>query len=342
MVDNGEQQARIASVLATKADLVRAMDAYVQRLHSSSQTAATSYTATERRAEQESWRLPTDPVRLVKSPKNAKPSYHVMVNDQQQLPPTLFDSKALKLVNRFIARLEQQHPELMTTPVKLKQPWIPDGHTEQRIVAFENTINHYFVAEVAPVIKAILNSSRPEARFEVIEGSPNSHADLFLHVRIKNADGLWVFSSVAVELKRPYGANHEKSAIASRKKWPRWMRDADMPNDKVAEHVLRQIFEYMQGSDDGAPEYVRGSIAPHVGLISNYNSTWIVSIRSVADTASRSAPPTERLYVSSRFSLDSTETPIAFVYAYVLDGIIADMKASKSGYKEEKDLDNSE
>ncbi|KAJ2630677.1 hypothetical protein GGF44_004060, partial [Coemansia sp. RSA 1694] len=91
----------------------------------------------------------------------------------------------------YIARLEQQNPELMATPVKLRKPWVPDGHTKQRILAYEHTINHYFVVEVAPVIKAILNASRPEARFEVIEGSPNGHADLFLHVRIKNADGLW-------------------------------------------------------------------------------------------------------------------------------------------------------
>ncbi|KAJ2575708.1 hypothetical protein GGH95_003734, partial [Coemansia sp. RSA 1836] len=157
------------------------------------------------------------------------------------------------------------------------------GHTKQRILAYEHTINHYFVAEVAPVIKAILNASRPEARFEVIEGSPNGHADLFLHVRIKNADGLWVFSSVAVELKRPYGTDHEDLARASREKWPRWMRGAEMPNDKVAKHVLRQIFDYMRGSNAKAPEYVKGSIASHIGFVSNYNSTWIISVESDTD-----------------------------------------------------------
>ncbi|KAJ2640529.1 hypothetical protein GGF44_002547, partial [Coemansia sp. RSA 1694] len=142
--------------------------------------------------------------------------------------------------------LERDHPELMTTPVKLKQPWVPDGHMKQRVLAYEHTINHYFVAEIAPVIKAILNAKWPEARFEVIEGSPNGHADLFLRVRIKKTDDLWVYSSVAVELKRPYGTDHEESAIASRKKWPKWMRDAEMPNDKVAEHTpIAFVYAYI-------------------------------------------------------------------------------------------------
>ncbi|KAJ1663182.1 hypothetical protein GGF38_003227 [Coemansia sp. RSA 25] len=226
----------------------------------------------------------------------------------------------------------------MTTPVKLKQPWVPDGHMKQRVLAYEHTINHYFVAEIAPVIKAILNAKWPEARFEVIEGSPNGHADLFLRVRIKKTDDLWVYSSVAVELKRPYGTDHEESAIASRKKWPKWMRDAEMPNDKVAEHVFRQIFTYMRGSDAKAPEYVKGSIASYIGFVSNYNSTWIISVEQAtnAGAASNSGRPSKHLCVSNRFSLDCTETPIAFVYAYILNEILTKMEANKSRYKEEK------
>ncbi|KAJ2333502.1 hypothetical protein GGI00_002299, partial [Coemansia sp. RSA 2681] len=214
-VDNSERQAHISSVLAAKAGLIRAMDTYVQCLRGSSQTAATSEMATEGQAEQASWRLPTEPIPLVKSPDDAKPSYHAMGKGRKCPLPIDCRSGTQDLVQDYIARLEKQHPELMTTPVRLRKPWVPDGHAEQRIVAFEHTINHYFVAEVAPVIRAILNAKWPEARFDVIEGSPNGHADLFLRARIKNADGLWVFSFVAVELKRPYGINHEESAIAS-------------------------------------------------------------------------------------------------------------------------------
>ncbi|KAJ2459193.1 hypothetical protein GGF42_001619 [Coemansia sp. RSA 2424] len=339
MIANNQEQEYVSFALSAKADFEKAVDADAQCQRSSSQIAVTSDTAIGGQPRQESWRRPKDPVPLVRSPKRASPSYHVMGSGRGRLPSTRFDSKIQDHVQEYITRLEQQHPELMTTPVKLNKPWIPDGHKKQRIVAYEHTINHYFVAEVAPLIKAILHTSRPEARFEVIEGSPNGQADLFLRVCIKNKRKEWVYSSVAVELKRPYGTKHEESARASQENWPEWMRDAEMPNDNVAELVLRQIFAYMRGSDARAPRYVRGSITSHIGFVSNYNGTWIISVESHANATTNSGCPSKCLRVSSRFSLDSTKIPIAFVYAYVLDRIVADMKTSTEGYKEEKDLD---
>ncbi|KAJ2546788.1 hypothetical protein GGH95_006763, partial [Coemansia sp. RSA 1836] len=135
MVANNQEQEYVSFALSAKTDFEQAVVAHAQRQHSSSRTAATSDTRTEGQAEQESWQLLTDPVQLVHSPSDAKPSYHVMTS-QKRLLPIDYRSKTQGLVQDYIARLEQQHSELMATPVKLRKPWVPDGHTKQRILAY--------------------------------------------------------------------------------------------------------------------------------------------------------------------------------------------------------------
>ncbi|KAJ1671468.1 hypothetical protein GGF44_002081 [Coemansia sp. RSA 1694] len=220
----------------------------------------------------------------------------------------------------------------------------------------EQVITGYFLAEFEPAIREVLRVTRPEAEFVVIQGNTHGHADLFLQVRVKDKTGQWIYSSMAVEFKLPYGEN--KRPIDGSTSSPEWAKIAEMPSSRLAWQFAMQLDKYMSEGSCGAPDAVKGTVNPRFGIGSTYNETWIFEAKPkdgkplrakakppapvpVAGSSTNPDPealaqaqprdPSE-MAISDRFSAANQDPCIAAVFAYPLIIIVDDMKDSTSGY----------
>ncbi|KAJ2013329.1 hypothetical protein GGI14_005434, partial [Coemansia sp. S680] len=256
----------------------------------------------------------------------------------------------LEELDKYVDKIKQLHPLLMSSRAKLGENNLSQLDKQRRIVNHEQDVAAFFRSEIVSKIRHIISSRRPNVLFEAIEGYPTSHADMFFKVGVENADGTLVCSSVAVELKRPYGDDYVPETPKVRNGWPNWVSAAEMPSEEFAKRAIHQILHYMEGNDTRAPPSVRGSIVRNIGILSTFNVTWIV-IAAAADhsfetntsllaelpvtiTNARNEQPRPRLYISQPLHIDSEDLPIALAYTYVIEHIIDCMANSTGGYKE--------
>ncbi|KAJ2816718.1 hypothetical protein GGI24_005638, partial [Coemansia furcata] len=151
------------------------------------------------------------------------------------------------------------------------------GHdVDLRYLPSEHGIVGYFCADIVPVVREILKVSRPGAELLTIVGNPTNQADMFFQVRVKNAAGQWVYSSVPVEFKRPY--SYDKKPAAGLTQSPEWAMEAEMPTPEFGQRVVMQLYGYMSEGSYGAPSVVVGTINPRFGFFSTYNDTWFLEL----------------------------------------------------------------
>ncbi|KAJ2251831.1 hypothetical protein GGI13_003627, partial [Coemansia sp. RSA 455] len=257
---------------------------------------------------------------------------------------------ALFIQDAYVDKIKQLHPLLMSSRAKLGENNLSQLDKQRRIVNHEQDVAAFFRSEIVSKIRHIISSRRPNVLFEAIEGYPTSHADMFFKVGVENADGTLVCSSVAVELKRPYGDDYVPETPKVRNGWPNWVSAAEMPSEEFAKRAIHQILHYMEGNDTRAPPSVRGSIVRNIGILSTFNVTWIVIAAAanhsfetntsllaelpVTITNARNEQPRPRLYISQPLHIDSEDLPIALAYTYVIEHIIDCMANSTGGYKE--------
>ncbi|KAJ1995313.1 hypothetical protein GGI04_005844, partial [Coemansia thaxteri] len=173
------------------------------------------------------------PIALVHSPDTATPSLrpHSVGFDMD----IDFGRHELLRARQFQESTLRRFPVLRTRVVPVE----PTDHiwrgVAHRHLPAESDITSYFVAEVEPRVRAIVETLRPTATFSVVRGHQTAHADLFLQVSMGGAK-----HSVAVELKRPYGARAQLAVRVGHGDQTTWSEDAEMPSEAFGKSLLEQ------------------------------------------------------------------------------------------------------
>ncbi|KAJ2884680.1 hypothetical protein H4R27_001933 [Coemansia aciculifera] len=192
----------------------------------------------------------------------------------------------------------------------------------------------YFIAEIEPRIKAILQVSKPHAQFRVISDFESDRAHLFLMVDVPNQAGHRVCCSVAVMFTMPYLFIAERDNVSISNACPDWVFGSEFPSEEYGRKILTQVYDYLKDGSTVSPRQVCRTVAQHVAIWSTYNDTWIVHNMGACDSAATPPPDMHAagadnmLTISAQFSSTNTDPHIAFVYAQVLDDLIQDMQNS--------------
>ncbi|KAJ1999428.1 hypothetical protein H4R26_005070, partial [Coemansia thaxteri] len=269
------------------------------------------------------------PIALVHSPDTATPSLrpHSVGFDMD----IDFGRHELLRARQFQESTLRRFPVLRTRVVPVE----PTDHiwrgVAHRHLPAESDITSYFVAEVEPRVRAIVETLRPTATFSVVRGHQTAHADLFLQVSMGGAK-----HSVAVELKRPYGARAQLAVRVGHGDQTTWSEDAEMPSEAFGKSLLEQAWGYARDGA-GAPQAVANSVCRRVFVVSTYNDTWVVRAREAPEQPPAGQPPAgqppgaQGLVVSHRFAITNGDPHIAFVIANVLNDLFEDTAAGPTG-----------
>ncbi|KAJ2889777.1 hypothetical protein IWW38_004503, partial [Coemansia aciculifera] len=228
---------------------------------------------------------------LTPSP-NAAPS--TSAPESWVLPTVKFSNELTNDICDFWSLLAAKNPELLSTYVDFADTDYLNNGEQPWYLPCEQAIDGYFIAEMEPSIREILRAARPEAEFRLVPGNTGGHSDLFLQVRVKDKNDQLVYSSVAVELKQPYGANTQPTPGSVQS--PEWAKMAQMPSSSLAAQFAKQLYRYAAEGSLGAPKEMRGSVNPDYAIASTYNMTWIIRLVYTSGQLSRaeaSTHPTE-------------------------------------------------
>ncbi|KAJ2496437.1 hypothetical protein GGH96_005833 [Coemansia sp. RSA 1972] len=280
---------------------------------------------------------------------NTEPSIHPSTVRNLSVPEAVYDSNIVLQVLEFQARALRDHNGLGREQILLRQgdAGVTTGHP--RHLAAEENMGSFLVPEVLRPVEAIINYVHPGVHVSWLAGSATQHADFFIVVTVK-VDGVSRRSAFCVECKCPYGQNKlpplrslSADALPGEEEYDQQMRMAGLPTRNYGRQALgEQLRAYVRVRNiaNQAPVDVRLCLNRRHGILTDFNQTWIATFDPVpaiaaADNADNADDdPTEhlRITVSQNFHATNAIPHMAFVYAFVVDRVIGDIRASPEDY----------
>ncbi|KAJ2061967.1 hypothetical protein GGI17_002735 [Coemansia sp. S146] len=273
------------------------------------------------------------PISLVTIPESAAPSLHEASHDSMRLQVD-YDQYSLVAARCFQRDMLSSYHGLRELWVEIGQEYIVQYGIGSRNMPTSKAAVDYFIAEMEPRVRAILQASQPHAQFRVISDLESDRAHLFLMVDVPNQAGYRVCCSAAVMLTMPYLFIAERDNVSTSNACPDWVVNSELPSEEYGRKILTQVYGYLKDGSTVSPPQVCGAVAQHVAIWSTYNDTWIVHNMGTCDSAATPPPDMHTagaenmLTISTRFSVTNADPHIAFVYAKVLDDLIRDMQNS--------------